>query len=108
MVQFDLRGFTLTRWRDYMTVLAETGAVSAPHNWGSHLSGFYIAQFGQGCGRFALGEVDTMTMPAVRSAGYRLADGVMTVPDTPGLGLDLDADRFAALVKESGWTLATG
>jgi len=105
VVQFDLRGFTLTRWRDYMTVLAETGTLAAPHNWGSHLSGFYIAQFGRGCGRFALGEVDPMTMPAVRAAGYRLKGGVMTVPDAPGFGLDLDADRFARLVKESGWTL---
>ena len=106
VVQFDLRGYTLTRWRDYVTVLVETGTTSAPHNWGSHLSGFYIAQFARGCGHFACGEVDTMTMPAVGSKGYRLADGVMTVPDAPGFGLDLDGDRFARLVKETGWTVS--
>jgi len=106
VVQFDLRGFTLTRWRGYAPVLEETGTVSSPHNWGSHLSGFYIAQFARGCGRFALGEVDTMAMPEVLAAGYRLADGMMTVPHAPGFGLDLDEDRFARRVKEAGWTLA--
>jgi len=106
VVQFDLRGFTLTRWRAYVPVLEETGTVSAPHNWGSHLSGFYIAQFARGCGRFALGEIDTMTMPEVLSTGYRLADGMMTVPDAPGFGLDLDEERFARRVTEAGWTLA--
>ncbi len=105
VVQFDLRGFTLTRWRAYVPVLAETGTVAAPHNWGSHLSGFYIAQFARGCGHFACGEVDWMTMPAVRSGGYHLERGAMTVPETPGFGLDLDAERFARLVKETGWTV---
>jgi len=105
VVQFDLRGWTLTRWRAYVPVLAETKTRSAPHNWGSHLSGFYIAQFARGCGHFARGEVDPMVMPAVVSEGYRVADGHMRVPDTPGFGLDLDADRFAAAVRGGGWVM---
>jgi len=106
VVQFDLRGYTLTRWRAYVPVLVDTRTRSAPHNWGSHLSGFYIAQFARGCGHFDCGEVDWMRMPAVRSEGYRLAGGVMSVPDAAGFGLDLDEERFARLVKETGWAVS--
>ena len=107
VVQFDLRGYTLTRWLRYLPVLEETKTLAAPHNWGSHLSGFYIAQFGRGCPRFAFAEVDTMAMPAVRSDGYRLRDGKLTVPDTPGFGLELDATRFAAASEgKGGWAIS--
>jgi len=106
VVQFDLRGYTLTRWLRYVPVLEATGTLSAPHNWGSHLSGFYIAQFGRGCPRLAMGEIDTMAMPAVRSDGYRLRDGRLSVPDTPGFGVELDPARFAgALEHGDGWAV---
>lgn len=103
VVQFDLRGYSLTRWLRYLRVIDETGTLAAPHNWGSHLSGFYIAHFGRGCPRFAMGETDPMTMPAVDSSGYRLAEGVLRVPDTPGFGLELDPD---ALRGETGWSVS--
>ena len=106
VVQFDLRGYTLTRWLRYVPVLEATGTLSAPHNWGSHLSGYYIAAFARGCPRFAMAEIDTMAMPAVRADGYRLRDGRLTVPDAPGFGLELDAVRFAtASAGEGGWAI---
>jgi len=107
VVQFDLRGYTLTRWLRYVPVLEATRTLAAPHNWGSHLSGYYIAQFGRGCPRVAFAEIDTMAMPAVRSDGYRLRDGRLTVPDTPGFGLELDASRFAAASEgKGGWAIS--
>lgn len=108
VVQFDIRAWTLTGWRRLAPILAEMGAQAAPHNWGSHLSGYYIAQFARACPCFALAEVDTMAMPAVRSDGYALAGGALTVPDAPGFGLDLDADRFADAAKgKGGWAVST-
>jgi len=104
VVQFDLRGYTLTRWRRYLRILAETKTLSAPHNWGSHLAGYYIAQFGRGCPRFAMGEIDTMRMPGVRADGYKLANGLMTVPDSPGFGLALEP---SALKGKVAWTVET-
>ena len=92
IVQFDLRHYTLTRWLRYLPVVAEAAALAAPHNWASHLAGFYIAQFARGCPHFAMGEIDTMTVPAVAASGYRLVDGKMAVPDTPGFGLEVDQD----------------
>lgn len=100
VVQFDLRGHSLTRWLRYLPLVEETDTFTAPHNWGSHLSGFYIAQFGRGCPRFAMGEVDPMTMPGVDASAYRLREGVLHVPEAPGFGLELDADVF-----REGWSV---
>ncbi len=106
VVQFDMRGYTLTKWLRYLPVLEETGALAAPHNWGSHLSGFYIAQFGRGCARFSAAETDQMVMPAVVAADYELVDGMRKVPDTPGFGLTLDPDVFGeALTRDDAWTV---
>ena len=91
MVQFDMKNYTLTRWLRYMPTIAEMGVLTAPHNWSSHLSGFYIQQFARGTGHFARGETDPMSMPSVIADGYELVDGMVLVPDTPGFGLELDS-----------------
>ena len=106
VVQWDMRGYTLTKWLDFMPVVSETGAITAPHNWNSHLGGFYITQFGRGCPYFSMGEIDSVEMPGVDSSGYRLVDGLMTVPDSPGFGLELDEDLFAQALREEGaWSV---
>ena len=102
VVQFDLRRYTLTRWVRYMSVIEETETLAAPHNWGSHLSGFYIPQFARGFGRFALGETDSMVMPGVHAEGYDLKEGLTSVPDTPGFGLELDEVYFARAQRAEG------
>ena len=102
VVQFDLRRYTLTRWLRYMSVIEETETLAAPHNWGSHLSGFYIPQFARGFGRFALGETDNMVMPGVHAEGYDLKEGLMSVPHTPGFGLELDEVYFARAQRAEG------
>ena len=106
VVQFDLRHYTLTRWLRYMPVIAETGTLTAPHNFGSHLSGFYIPQFARGTGHFAMGETDIMAMPGVAADGYPLVDGMRRVPDTAGFGLELDAAAFEMAQRgEGAWVV---
>ena len=84
----------------------ETATLAAPHNWGSHLSRFYIAQFALACPRFAMVEVDRQTMPGVDDGGYGWVDGAITVPEAPGFGLSLDEDVWQALLREEGaWAL---
>ena len=100
-----MRLYSLTRWRRYLPVLDETDTLAAPHNWGSHLACFYIAQFGRGCPRFAMAEIDPMHMPCVDSRGYLLVDGALRVPDSPGFGLELDA---SALRAGLAWTVEAG
>lgn len=108
VVQFDIRGYGLSRWRRFLVEMEHTSALAAPHNWGSHLGAFYIAQFARGCGRFAMGEVDIMHMDAVDSSAYRWVDGCLEVPDAPGFGLELDQEGFRAAQAnpdKPGWSV---
>jgi L-alanine-DL-glutamate epimerase-like enolase superfamily enzyme len=106
VVQFDMRGYSLTKWLAYLRVIEEMEILTAPHNWGSHLSGFYIAQFGRGCRHFCMGEIDTMEMPGVTANGYKLRNGMMTFPDTTGFGLELDPELVEHnLNGEDGWVV---
>ena len=106
VVQFDLRRYTLTRWLRYMQVIDETDTLAAPHNWGSHLSGFYIPQFARGFQRFAMGETDDMAMPGVQAEGYDLKEGMRSVPDTPGFGLELKELYFTRAQRvEGAWVV---
>jgi len=102
VVQFDMRAYGLTRWLRYRNVIEETGALAAPHNWGSYLSAFYIAQFALACPPFAMVEVDLQTMPGVDAGGYGWVDGAITVADAPGFGLALDEDGWQGLLQSEG------
>ncbi|GIX07363.1 MAG: hypothetical protein KatS3mg115_1766 [Candidatus Poribacteria bacterium] len=107
VVQFDMRAYTLTRWARYRSVLEETGALAAPHNWGSHLSGFYVAHFGRACPQFATDEIDPMEMPGVIAEGYRMQAGRLVVPEAPGFGLRLDPETYqVALRQPEAWSVA--
>ncbi|MBT3266241.1 mandelate racemase [Candidatus Poribacteria bacterium] len=105
VIQFDLRFYSLTRWLAYMPLIREAGVIAAPHNWGSHLSGFYIPQFALGCADVSLAEIDSATMPAASTEGYVFADGALSVPDTPGFGIGLDDALFAEARDETGWSI---
>ena len=106
IVQFDFRSYGLSAFLQYLPEISRAGAKAAPHNWASHLLGFYIQQFGRGCRSFAMAETDHMSMPAVITDGYELVDGKMNVPDTPGFGLQLDPEAFTAAQQEDdAWTV---
>ena len=106
VVQFDMRFYGLTRWARYRRVVEEAGASAAPHNWGSHLSGFYIAQFALACPRFAMVEVDRQAMPGVDAHRYGWVDGALAVPAAPGFGLDLDEGVWRGLLQgEGAWAV---
>lgn len=108
VVQFDIRGYGLSRWRRFLREIEATSALAAPHNWGSHLGAFYIAQFARGCGRFAMGETDVMQMDAVDSSAYRWVEGSLEVPDAPGFGLELNQEVFQAAQANPdrpGWSV---
>lgn len=106
VVQFDMRFYGMTRWKRYLATIEETATLAAPHNWGSHLSRFYIAQFALACPRFAMVEVDRQMMPGVDDSGYGWADGAITVPEAPGFGLALDEDVWQGLLQgEGAWAV---
>jgi L-alanine-DL-glutamate epimerase-like enolase superfamily enzyme len=71
----------------------------APHNWGS-LVGFYMQlQVGRAIPNFYRAEHDPLTNDILVAEGYKIQDGVATVPETPGAGLAINQDAFASRAK---------
>ncbi len=76
-----------------------SGARVAPHNWGS-LVGYYLQlQVGRAIPNFYRAEEDPLSSPALIAEGYSLKDGLVAVPDAPGLGLRIDEARFTEGAK---------
>ncbi len=66
-----------------------SGALIAPHNWGS-LFGFNLqVQAGRAIPNFYCAEQDPLSCPAVSTDGYTIRDGYCRLPDAPGLGMKL-------------------
>jgi L-alanine-DL-glutamate epimerase-like enolase superfamily enzyme len=94
-IQHDMKGLGITGWRRLANMTQQyDGVKCAPHNWGS-LFGFFLSlQFGKTIPNFLYGEVATLTSDVVDTSGYIFKDGAFSVPDTPGLGLELNQQVY--------------
>ncbi len=90
VIQHDMKGLGVTGWRKLAAMAADADVLCAPHNWGSLLGFFLSLQFGKTIPHFLYGEVATLNSDVIDTSGYRLNGGRFTVPDSPGLGLELD------------------
>jgi L-alanine-DL-glutamate epimerase-like enolase superfamily enzyme len=70
------------------------GAMVAPHNWGSLLGYYLQLHVGRAIENFYMAEQDPMTCPAVIADGFTIRDGRSSVPDRPGLGLQINEAEF--------------
>jgi L-alanine-DL-glutamate epimerase-like enolase superfamily enzyme len=89
----DIAGLGFTRWRELMPALIEIGVKASPHTWGQPVKTNYTAQLTAGLGNVVTVEgVPGETIGVDRSA-YRLAEGMLRVPETaPGFGMRLAAE----------------
>lgn len=85
----DVVGFGLTPWRTVMPRLVEMGAKASPHAWGRPVKTLYAAQMAAGLGNIDVVEGVPGETHGVDSSAYTFAAGVITVPDRPGFGLEL-------------------
>ncbi len=68
----------------------------APHNWGS-LFGYYLQlHIGKAIENFYMAECDPLKSDVLIAEGYRIEDGFVTVPDSPGFGLVIDDDKLSS------------
>lgn len=88
----DVVSYGLTPWRALMPLLDQIGVRSSPHAWGLPLKSLYAAQMAAGLRNVVTVEGVPGTTDGVDTSAYRLRDGVLHVPDTPGFGLDLLVD----------------
>lgn len=71
----------------------------APHNWGS-MVGFYMQlHVGRAITNFFAAEQDPAVTPALVADGYKVEEGIATVPDAPGFGLSLNPDASESDVR---------
>jgi L-alanine-DL-glutamate epimerase-like enolase superfamily enzyme len=77
----------------------------APHNWGSYLGTFMILQLGRGIGNFLIAELDRSYSDLFDDSEWKLRDGAMNVPDTPGCGLRLLEDVFRERYLPAAWVV---
>ena len=85
----DVGSMGFTAWRQVMPRLQAIGAQGSPHAWGEPFKTYYAAQLGCGLGGVPIVEGVPGHVEGVDDSGYVLEDGVLTLPDSPGFGLEL-------------------
>ena len=85
----DVMELGLTRWRRVMPALVAAGVASSPHAWGLPLKTLYAAHLAVGLGNVQIIEGVPAHTLGVDHQGFTLADGMLTLSDRPGFGLEL-------------------
>jgi L-alanine-DL-glutamate epimerase-like enolase superfamily enzyme len=87
----DVLAFGLTAWRALMPTVRELGVHASPHAWGHPVKTLYTAQLAAGLGGVPVVEAVPGTTEGVDASAYRLEDGLLHLPQAPGMGLELTA-----------------
>lgn len=105
VVQYDIFGHGFTCWRYTSDLLDRTGARSAPHHYGAAFGNYVTGHLASSCRGFTFVEWDAAEIKGVHAEGYTIKDGWLTLPNTPGFGLELDEAVFAEAVAENGFSV---
>ena len=89
--QPDICGYGFTAWRKLIKMMVQKGYIGSPHAWG------YVAKTNC-CAHIAAAypqnipyiEAVLGDCEGVDLSGYTLKEGMLTVPDKPGFGMDLE------------------
>lgn len=87
----DVLSFGPTAWRATAPAVRAAGALLSPHAWGEPLKTRYAAALGAGLGGVDIVEGVPGVVESVDLGGYRFADGILSVPPTPGFGIPVPA-----------------
>jgi L-alanine-DL-glutamate epimerase-like enolase superfamily enzyme len=103
VIQYDIFSYGFTSWLLLGQRLDGWNIRSAPHHYGCHYGNYVAGHLAGAIQRFGLVEWDEATVPGLDTGRYRVAAGQVTIPDSPGFGIDIDTERFADAVKRSGF-----
>jgi L-alanine-DL-glutamate epimerase-like enolase superfamily enzyme len=106
VVQYDYLSHGITRWLATGKQLDEWGARSAPHHYGGWYGNYAAGHLAGPLRGFTFAEWDEATVPGVDTSAYSVKDGWVTLPATPGFGLNLDEDVYAKAVASDGFSVA--
>ena len=88
--QPDICGYGFTAWRALMKQLVVNGYMASPHAWGDVIKTHYCAHLAAAyplhipCIEAVLGDSE-----GIDYCDYKLKNGIMTLPEKPGFGMDL-------------------
>ncbi|MGA1198901.1 MAG: enolase C-terminal domain-like protein [Candidatus Latescibacterota bacterium] len=85
----DVGAMGFTPWRHMMRKLIEIGGQGSPHAWSEPFKSWYAAQIGCAYGHVPIVEGVPGYVDGVDDSGYVVENGVLTLPDKPGFGMDL-------------------
>jgi L-alanine-DL-glutamate epimerase-like enolase superfamily enzyme len=94
VLQGDMNSFGIEGILAKGAMAEPQGILVAPHNWGSLLGFYQQLTVGLALPNFYRAEHDPLTTDVLTAEGYRIEDGVCSVPDTPGFGLAIDESKF--------------
>ena len=105
VVQYDIVSHGLSNWLATGRQLATWNVSAAPHHYGTLYGNYSACHLAPALANFQLAEWDEALALGLVADGYRIEDGAVVLPETPGFGLELDEETFARAVVENGFTL---
>lgn len=106
VVQYDIFSHGLSNWLATGRQLAAWNVSAAPHHYGTLYGNYAACHLAPALASFQFAEWDEGTAPGLDADGYRIEEGAVVIPETPGFGLELDVELFARAVTENGFTLS--
>ncbi|GMV83889.1 MAG: hypothetical protein AMXMBFR7_50730 [Planctomycetota bacterium] len=85
----DVTAMGFTAWRTLMPELCAAGVAGSPHAWSEPLKTLYAAQLAGGLSNVPIIEGVPGGVERVDASAYLLQEGMLTLPDQPGFGLEL-------------------
>lgn len=99
VLQLDIRQGGFLDNAELAKRAAQAGAVVIPHNWASQIGVIMGLQLARANAAIPMAESDRSTCDVLLTDNYRFRDGVVAVPDKPGLALGIDEDIYRKKCK---------
>ena len=103
IIQYDIFHPGFTRWLELGPQLDEWNVGSAPHHYGGHYGNYVSCHLSAAIRGFEFAEWDQADTPGLDDSGYSISDGLVSVPNSPGFGLNLDEEIYGHALQENGF-----
>jgi L-rhamnonate dehydratase len=105
VVQYDVLSPGFSFWLELGPDLDVANVKSAPHSYGTPYGNYALCQLASAIEGFQFVEWDQIDVPGMDASGYRISEGHVIMPSTPGFGLQFDDAYLTKLIKETGWSV---
>ncbi len=105
VLQYDVSRPGFSHWLELGPTLDSWGARSAPHSYGNPYGNYAACHLAPAIEGFEMVEWDEAVVDGLDRSGYRIIDGHVHVPATPGFGLDLDLVVYERRAVEQGFVV---